>query len=892
MEELFRFTLTRPADRTDVSTLPLERTRLQIELTTALPSRATGDQWAALQNAALDFITGNLVWIVSLNSQTPPSPIPSLKTLLAALQSVAPGADVSAWQTPIQAATGSTNATELSDYDGKLADLFLALLILRSIGPAEIDKVIRNTLNPPPPSLPSKVPANLQPDFAQILHDRPSLDDIANLLRMIDVVKSAISSPLQTLDDVKAALNKTLLLPPGIFSRFEKPIHAVGFTDLLVVKQHIARYELGEVARIENILKGESRDHAQKHTLSNERDTVLDTSTQTETDQELTTTDHVSLQNEIDTTLQENTKVDAGVHVQYDGGSVKAQADLTVGYDRSSSESKKFASNVAKDITQKAARKVTQKVQQTITTKIIETFEETQDQSFDNKTGTANVSGVYQWVEKVYLAQVFNYGKHVLFDIMVPEPAASLLLAAVSPSPDQKIPLPPDPLEVSINVGANIVVYPLSPGMLTDAKVANGWIGKYQVTGVEPFPADPIVVADAVVADGRDQSHGDIEVNKTIQLLDGYFADSVNLVAAWFTGGAPNDYQIDIGIGAQNIHIDQASYKPTPHSWGANNYSMDPVKLPLSAEQKSIAISLKTISTIQLSINFEIVCKPAPELIAKWQLQAYEKIVAAWQKLQADYEGKMSALQFQKGTTGPLGAADPETNRQVERTELKRNCIALLSNQPVHGSRALLPDIPTPPPPTPIPAPPSYLFDPNPALAETTGSWVRWFEQAFEWDKIGYVFYPYYWGRPTEWIKRLNLKNGDPLFLNFLQAGYARVVVPVRNGFEDAVNFYLLTGKPWMGGGLPKIWDRGQNPLYLPITEEMKELSGAPGDEKPVGDPWEIRLPTALIQLRDDGKLPMWKWDPPSAKPAPGTYPPSPSSLWSWSEDKDAEKNE
>ena len=53
---------------------------------------------------------------------------------------------------------------------------------------------------------------------------------------------------------------------------------------------------------------------------------------------------------------------------------MKAQVDLTVGYDRSSSESKKFASNVAKDITQKAAKKVTQKVEQTITTKISENF--------------------------------------------------------------------------------------------------------------------------------------------------------------------------------------------------------------------------------------------------------------------------------------------------------------------------------------------------------------------------------------------------------------------------------------------------------------------------------------------------------------------------------------
>ena len=881
MEELFRFTITRPADRTSVNTLPLERSDFQDKLTTAasgvgdnqmgMTALPSGEPWIALEGVAMEFITKDLSkWIAPLATQSPPPPLPILKQLLADLQTIDETSKPAAWQGKIQAVATNTNINDLKDWNSKLADLFLALLVIRSIGPAGIDKLIRTL--------------NLQPAFAEILYDRPSLNDIADLLRVIDLVLQAATSPLKTANDLKIALAKTLLLPPGIFSRFEKPIHAVGFTDLLVVKQHIARYELGEVARIENILKGESRSHSQKHALSNERGTVLETSTQTETNQELTTADHVSLQNEIENTLKEDIKVDAGVHVQYDVGSVKAQADLTVGYDRSSSESKKFASNIAKDITQKAAKKVTQKIQQTITTKIIETFEENEDQAFDNKSGPANISGVYQWVEKVYLAQVFNYGKHMLFDIMVPEPAASLLLAAQNPPSDQRKPVQPDPLgtiEIDAN-GDKVLKDPLRPDQLSVTE-ANKWIGKFQVTGVEqPFPSQ-IVVADSVVADGRDQSHGDVKASKNVEIPDGYYAASVSLAAAWWTGGAGHDYQIDIEVGAQNIHLKQ-DIIPAPSAWGEENYSTNMANLQLNSEQKSIPIAVKTIYTNQVSINFEIVCKQTPELFAKWQLQAYEKIVAAWQKLQLDYEEKMAALQFQKGSGGLLGAADPETNRQIERTELKRSCIAILSNAPVDGADALVPK-------SPIKTSPS-LFDPDPAVIETSGSWVRWFEQAFEWDKIGYVFYPYFWGRSSEWISRLNLKNDDPLFLNFLKAGYARVVVPVRNGFEDAVNFYMLTGKPWLGGGLPKIWDKGQNPLYLLITEEQKEQSGAPGDEKPVGDPWEIRLPTTVIRLRNDNKLPMWKWVPPGPKPQLGTYPPSPPSLWKWSEDKDAEQNE
>jgi hypothetical protein len=50
----------------------------------------------------------------------------------------------------------------------------------------------------------------------------------------------------------------------------------------------------------------------------------------------------VSLRNEIATTLSEDTKVDAGLHAQY-SGVVDVQADLTVAYDKASTESRRSA---------------------------------------------------------------------------------------------------------------------------------------------------------------------------------------------------------------------------------------------------------------------------------------------------------------------------------------------------------------------------------------------------------------------------------------------------------------------------------------------------------------------------------------------------------------------
>src|SRR4029077_692540 len=69
---------------------------------------------------------------------------------------------------------------------------------------------------------------------------------------------------------------------------------------------------------------------------------------------------------------------------------------------------------------------------------------------------------------------------------------------------------------------------------------------------------------------------------------------------------------------------------------------------------------------------------------------------------------------------------------------------------------------------------------------EVYSSEVKFFEQAFEWKQMAYLFYPYYWADKCSWIDLLQESEAnDPVFAAFLQSGMARMVVPVRRGFED-----------------------------------------------------------------------------------------------------------
>jgi hypothetical protein len=120
------------------------------------------------------------------------------------------------------------------------------------------------------------------------------------------------------------------------------------------------------------------------------------------------------------------------------------------------------------------------------------------------------------------------------------------------------------------------------------------------------------------------------------------------------------------------------------------------------------------------------------------------------------------------------------------------------------------------------------------------GVTLRFLETAFEWDQLQYVCYPYFWARTDRWAEHFRLGDRDPVFEEFLRAGSARVVVPVRPGLEAAVSHFIATRVPWNGQGEPTIDD----PLYQNIVAEIKERAGAGKGEIPVGEPWETRIPT------------------------------------------------
>ena len=71
----------------------------------------------------------------------------------------------------------------------------------------------------------------------------------------------------------------------------------------------------------------------------------------------------------------------------------------------------------------------------------------------------------------------------------------------------------------------------------------------------------------------------------------------------------------------------------------------------------------------------------------------------------------------------------------------------------------------------PQPRPGAYPL-PNLDAAQSKGRYIQFLEQAFEWDRLGYVCYPYFWATPPKWMELLTRSDdADPEYTAFLRAG-------------------------------------------------------------------------------------------------------------------------
>ena len=633
----------------------------------------------------------------------------------------------------------------------------------------------------------------------------------------------------QILQDAEVILSAaTATLPIDRLSR--PPVIA----DLKVVRLGPPRYELGAIAQIENVMASEEREHRQRVLQQNETTTVLQTETTTEQERDLQTTSQVQLLQEASNVVQNASTQTAGLTVTASyGPTVSATLDGRLTRSTSQQESSHTAATYSNQVTQQARQKVVERITQTVTTRQLLEIEDRERHAFSNTGADAeHIVGIYRNVEQVQDAWIEDYGRRLMLEFLLPDPAAMVRWAQGQVATALPAGLGPEP---QVPTSPQDPSRPLQAGDITVDNY-RALVSAVDAQGVTPPPPDAVDIAVSW--------HGDpsvspmiFEDHSTMKVPDGYHAGEwVAQGVMWGQSGQPDESWM-VGVG------DDAPPSEAPRGPLAKklNGTVD------AGSGSTIPVIMLARGFINIAASVRVTCHLTETSLEKWQLDVFTRIMQAYDQAHADWASAAQRAAADAQTQDALAPVDPEVHRFWERRELRRlvieELLGLPADQGDYGRSAV-----------------DYtgdggrpMIDQDVAAKERDG--ILFLEQAFEWENLVWLHYPYYWAANTDaqplWREAITQHGDDPDWDAFLSAGATRAVAPVRPGFEPALSLYLATGVIWAGGEVPTIGD----PTYLGIAEELAESTGALSIPGTRVDLEPVRLPTNLIYLQATADL-------------------------------------
>ncbi len=665
--------------------------------------------------------------------------------------------------------------------------------------------------------------------------------DVVDLIARVRVSSTGIPTKVLEFDGVGTltSTNDETPIDPVIIPS-SNGIASLGIADFLRVEQEVCCYTPGEVSHIENIMAREYKEKATRSLVSSEITTEQTRESEVENLTDTTSTERNELSSEVSSVIDQQNSTDFGASTSVSGGDAggfqyTAGASFGGSSSNATSNSNSQAQTYAQEITERALERVVQKVSSKRSSRVLREFEENNTHGFDNRKGENHVTGVYRWVDKIYKNQLVNYGKRLMYEFSIPEPSRFLKVALFDGTEQE-----------TTDNGLIAPVEPKHPQKYTtneedsftasylDKSNYQMFAAKYNAE-VSAYPEESIVVTKAFDSNYyKGGSNGDTGFgfftsgSGEVEIPESYEAGSAKASVDFMFHPQKREWTgFSIQIAGKS-YSEELNYTTFPY-FNKEDILFD----NLGGVRNSLAIAYESQDTGTLAISIAANCNLTEEGKAKWQNETYNAIMNAYYNRVEEYNNFITNQQIEASgdDNQQRPQFNPLQNRSMEKRELKRCAIELLTkstNIQLAKSRYTESSDPN--------AVPQIIA--NESLQKDAAA-IKFFEQAFDWEIMAYVLYPYYYSSKDNWKNLVTQEEGaDPIFQAFLQSGMARVVVPVRPEFKDAVNWYMSTGEIWDGQGL--VTDINDE-LYLSVAEEMLEPLG-----KPVGDPWETQVPTSL----------------------------------------------
>lgn len=646
------------------------------------------------------------------------------------------------------------------------------------------------------------------------------------------------SRQLKTSIDIQTALSfRNVVLPVEAINK-NPPVLArrPGVTDLQVVNNEWNRYIAGELANVVNVMPAETID---EKTLHLEK-TVSTTSTSDEQTTSQSTTNSQTTSQTLSQSSTSAASMSIGAHAQVElsgaFGPMQIKSNIGAEIQTSQSSSNSIARTTAEQTVASAVKSVSETITRTQTDRT--TIKDTgrKEHKLENKSLTEPIVGLYRWLSVVHRCQLVTYPNRLVLEFEIPEPGRWLRWALKN-QPDTPW-SNPDPGPFTMDGKAPTANNSISTSTLNETSV-QVLASRWRVQGLpQPPPANIAVGRAYSLPTAKDDDNQTISDN-TIVTPDGYEAFSMDYTYSVISTN-PHTAGGTVIVGAS-----QLSYFPLPltgdgHQNAFPLISGDP-PVPINSGTIPVAVDTKNThgGTINITIHFRQQINQQSKIglpFMQWQQNTFDQLVGAYNTLLSNFHQERLARAQQQ--SGPMIVGPPELNLARCVGELKK-----LVTQDMLGQPFLPPSL--------------WRNDANgmpsldPQSTVDSAPVIQFFEQAFEWENLVYICYPYFWGSQDGWIQNATWASSnpsDPVFDQFLTAGSARVVVPARPGFECLVNWFLYTSQIW-GGQKPP----GPNdPDYLSVADEIEAIQIGATDGKPTGSSWEVTLPTTYLWIGTD----------------------------------------
>jgi hypothetical protein len=509
----------------------------------------------------------------------------------------------------------------------------------------------------------------------------------------------------------------------------------VGLADLLKVTETVVGYQVREIADASNVLPREHWERRSRLITESEVERITTQAMKDVQSTNVRTSDRFELSSETQKTVNTKFSVDAGVDVSAKYGVVKVDASLDVGFSRDSTDSRTSASSFAQEVVRETVESIEKSSSESVRRLMRESRTESFSKGIDRTNDSTGYTGFFFWLDKVHELQIRSWGTRLMAEFYVLDPPETV----VTRSPvSQDGPAPPPPLDFT----------PSEISVLNYLCFAK----RYQTSDVAPPPPQYKSVGWSWSSspDESAENNGEDTNKGIIEIPNGYVPISARVITASMNNSDTASWFIDLG-GQTPVSEDRAV--PYPHKVDFTSIETD----------SGLHVVLRVRGHFDKTgvANAFIKCRRTTATYEAWQVRTWGAYLEGYQALEAEYRRAVDQASFDSAPQ-PVGR-NPESKRRLERTELKKWVIEALRG--IAGE----------PPGSPSAAPAA----------------IRFYEQAFEWPQMAYVFYGYQWATPELQPLLRAAEDPDATHEAFLGAGAARVLVSITPGYEGKVINFL-----------------------------------------------------------------------------------------------------